>query len=156
MVNPSGNVGAPLSVMLCDGSTGLPWAAPMPTQLLDQNGVAVQFPLAVKESAAPIPYGANVTPIAGNGTNSINAGGGLYYGLMVTGIGTLWVGTVLDIYATGTGTASATNTLAAGITLGALGLAALAGPSGLGIRYKGTLQVVTSGTIAGSLNCLWD
>lgn len=82
---------------------------------------------------------------------------GVLYGYVMNAAGTAGMGiTFLDIYtyvAQGTGTQTQTNTIISG-TLTANG-ATLQGPNGLGIRYRGALVLVTSGTV-GAGNSLWD
>lgn len=104
------------------------------------------------------------TPISTSGTTTVDPGRtdgnppgqppGAFYGFEVLAVGTSWVVTALDIIvqATGTGTTTTTNTIATG-TASAQGQ--IVGPSPLGIRYKGSLVIVTSGT-AGAGNALWD
>lgn len=128
------NSQVPVAVSIMDGTSGNPWAAP----------------LQVQESVAPIPYGVNATVVSSNGTSTINATGGLYYGCSAIGLGTLWTVAVFDVLGT------STKTLAASVAVGALGSLALAGPAGVGVKYLGNLVVVTSGTLAGILNILWD
>lgn len=80
-----------------------------------------------------------------------------YYGYLITGTGTAVMGVaVLDIFPvqTGTGTVTTTTTLVSG-TGTALNQIVPAGPAGLGIRVKGSLVVVTTGT-AGTVLTLWD
>lgn len=81
---------------------------------------------------------------------------GVCYGFILNTAGT--AGMAVAIYdvqrvATGTGTVTNTNNIMNG-TLTAAGQV-LQGANGVGIRYKGDLVVVTSGT-AGAGNLLWD
>lgn len=108
---------------------------------------------------------AQYLPIAANGTTTVSAEGpasipanqppGAVYGFEVNAIGTAWVVTAVDIVVqqTGTGSTTTTNTLFTG-TASAPGQ--MIGPAPLGIRYRGTLAVITSGTAAGAGNLLWD
>ena len=72
-----------------------------------------------------------------------------------------WVGRVIgvltltpyDVYVSGTSTI--TNTLNATQTAAATGFQANPGPGGTGVRYNGSLVIVTGGT-PGAWNVLWD
>jgi hypothetical protein len=130
------NSQVPVAVSIMDGTSGSQWATPL--QIQELNPVA------------PIPYGANATVINSNGTSTINSGGGLYYGCSAIGLGTLWTVAVFDVVGT------SSKTLATSISVAALGALALAGPAGVGIKYLGNLITVTAGTLAGTLNVLWD
>lgn len=126
-------------------------SAPYGVVLMDPVTGNAGRPLSVVQSD---PYGANYTQINTNGTTTVNPNPGFYYGLNAIGLGTLWAASVYDVVVTGTSTQ--TNTLAAGISIGAVGVLGLGGPPGMGVKTKGALVVVTSGTLAGNLNCLWD
>ena len=89
----------------------------------------------------PNPPGVNGPPLAV----------GVFYGMQQISPGTGYGATVLDIIVTGTGTT--TNTLATGT--GTALQQFLAGPAGLGVRYRGSLVVITVGT-PGIMNVLWD
>lgn len=122
---------------------------------------------------APIYQGnAGYTPISTIGTQTINGGplqvtggqalpvgqiyGVLYgYNAVSTGTASMQL-TYLDIYTTisGTGTITTTQTLAS-FASPAAGASSPAGIQGVGIRYRGALVLVTTGT-AGAGNTLWD
>jgi hypothetical protein len=93
---------------------------------------------------------ANYVPISTAGTTTIAAGGGLYYGANAISAGTGFTYIPYDIVTAGT----TTNQLAA-IGTASTGVFGAAGPTGMGIRFFGTLIVVTAGT-PGAVNCLWD
>jgi hypothetical protein len=114
------------------------------------------------------------TTIAANGTTTLNQGQtgipgvgqqgtlptsfGVFYGANLIALGTAPVLNVYDIVSPnfqGTNTATVTNTLmsAAGT---AAGQAFAAGVSSVGVRYKGALVAVTTGTAAGTWNLSWD
>lgn len=129
------NISTPVAVSIVDPITGVMLSVPLSTQDVK-------------------PYGANYTRISTSGTTTVDPGpGGLYYGVSVLNAGTLWTATAYDIVVSGTSTA--TNPLSVSTSL-VLGIGATAGPPSLGVRYSGALVVVTSGTLAGNLNCLWD
>jgi hypothetical protein len=107
------------------------------------------------------------TQLSTAGTYTLNGGNpggvepgyfGVFYGFAAVGaFGT--AGAVLAAYdvqtvVTGTGTNTNTNTLMSGTTT-AQGQVLAAGPGELGVRYRGTLLVVMSGT-AETVNALWD
>jgi hypothetical protein len=107
------------------------------------------------------------TALTGTGTTTINAGQaasdtpkqdtGVFYGAMVVAVGTTYVIDAYDIIAPtnkGTNTATTTNKLMNG-TCTAIGQVFPCGPSGIGVRYRGNLVVIQSGT-AGQINALWD
>lgn len=106
----------------------------------------------------------NYTAITTVGTTTVNQGGvnpgamqGVFYGYNAVSTGTAAMGmTVYDIYVTvtGTGTVTSTGTLMNG-TATAPGQVIPAGVQGIGIRYRGSLVFVTTGT-AGAGNALWD
>lgn len=98
---------------------------------------------------------ANYTTINTAGTTTVDAlaGGGIYFALNCLSVGTSWTATAYDIYVTGTTTN--TGQLIATQTATAVGAQGGAGPAGLGVRYNGSLVVVTTGT-PGSWNVLWD
>ena len=106
----------------------------------------------------------NYTQISTNGTTTINAGQAagqntpptvqaVFYGLNLIALGTAPVATVLDIYTAGTATVTNTIAVATGTAAGQQ-FPAVSG--GLGIRLKGNLVVVTTGTAAGTWETLWD
>lgn len=108
------------------------------------------------------------TAISTIGTMTVNAGPtpadpgyagryGIFYGFAVTGTGTAGMGiTALDVVVamTGTGTTTVTNTLMVG-TATAPGQVLSAAPQGIGIRYRGSLIIITTGTAGAGLS-LWD
>jgi hypothetical protein len=98
---------------------------------------------------------ANYTTISTAGTTTVDAlaGGGIFFALNCLSVGTSWTATAYDIYVTGTTTN--TGQLIATQTAAATGAQGGAGPAGLGVRYNGSLVVVTTGT-PGSWNVLWD
>lgn len=107
----------------------------------------------------------NYTPISTLGTTTVNPGpaaagqsfAGVFYGFNVLSTGTAGMGlAAYDIFTTvtGTGTVTSTNQLLAATTTGP-GQVVSAAPGELGIRYRGSLVVVTTGT-AGGVNALWD
>lgn len=122
-------------------------STPFAVVLVDPLTQQLARPLSVVQSD---PYGANYTQITTNGTTTVNPTTGFYYGLNAVGLGTLWAASVYDIAGTNT------TTLVAALAIGALGALGLAAPPGVGLKTKGALVVVTSGTIAGNLNVLWD
>lgn len=122
------NSTVPVAVSVMDGATGNLWTLPLVSQ----------------------DAGANATVISTNGTTTVNTGGGQYYGCNAIGLGTLWTVAVFDVVGT------SSKTLSASISIGALGALALAGPTGVPVKYLGNLLVVTAGTTAGTLNALWD
>lgn len=113
----------------------------------------------------------NYTPISTIGTQTINPGSpeivggqplpqgqtyGVLYGFTLTSAGTAaTVVTYLDIYVTlsTAGTTTVTNTLLSGTASAAGNNVGVSGS--YGIRYRGALVLVTSGT-AGAGNSLWD
>jgi hypothetical protein len=79
----------------------------------------------------------------------------VFFGIQAVAVGTAFVFTAYDIYpATPGGAAAGTNTLLNG-TSTAAGQLFEAGAPGVGVRCKGGLVVVTSGT-PGVYNALWD
>lgn len=108
----------------------------------------------------------NYTAISTIGTSTVDPGPtqndpglvgrwGVFYGFNVLSTGTAgMVVTALDLVANVNNTNTVTNTLFTG-TATAPGQVVGAAPNGLGIRYKGTLLVVTTGTAA-TVNALWD
>jgi len=96
---------------------------------------------------------ANYTYINTAGTTTLKTGGGVYYGLNAIIVGTSWTAVPYDINVTGT--ATTTNLLTSTNTAAAVGFQGVPGPGGTGVRYTGTLAVVTSGT-PGGWNVLWD
>lgn len=93
------------------------------------------------------------------GGNQYGGGGpqeqGVFYGMLEVAAGTNFAANFYDIIiaVTGTGTTTTTNTLLSGT--GTAGQNIPAGPPGLGVRYRGSLVSVTSGT-AGQINAYWD
>jgi hypothetical protein len=100
---------------------------------------------------------ANYTNYAAVGTQTIGAAApgtpGVLYGGIFVQNGTAYTATYYDLVVTGTTTAS--NQLTATTTAAGSGPTVLPGPGPLGVRFKGTLVLVTTGT-AGSINTLWD
>jgi hypothetical protein len=110
----------------------------------------------------------NYTPISTLGTLTLSPGPasvepgyyGAFYGFNVINSGTATTsGMVCSVYdvqqvVTGTGTNTVTNTLMSGTATGA-GQVLAAAPGELGIRYKGSLIIITTGTACG-VNALWD
>ena len=81
---------------------------------------------------------------------------GVLYGAEVISPGTTFAVTFLDLIpptGQGTNTATVTNTLMSGT--GTAGQLFVPGPAGLGVRYRGALLAVTTGT-PGIINALWD
>lgn len=81
---------------------------------------------------------------------------GVLYGVATLAPGTGFGFTAYDLIpptGIGTNTATVTNTLMNGTN--SAGVVQSAGLAGMGVRYKGALIVVTSGT-PGLLNALWD
>ena len=82
---------------------------------------------------------------------------GVFYGYTATSTGTAAMGvTVYDVVTviTGTGTVTTTNPLMNG-TATAPGQILTPGPAGVGVRYRGALVYITTGTVGGG-NFLWD
>ena len=96
---------------------------------------------------------ADYTYITTAGTTTVKPIGGVYYGLNAISTGTTWTATPYDINITGTSTT--TRNLTATITATAVGFQGVPGPGGTGVRFLGSLVVVTSGT-GGGWNVLWD
>jgi hypothetical protein len=108
------------------------------------------------------------TLISTIGTTTVDAGAtpadpgyagrwGVFYGYTATSTGAAgMVVTALDIQqvATSTGTVTNTNTIMSG-TATAVGQTLTAGIAGIGVRYKGSLVIVTTGTAGAGLS-LWD
>lgn len=97
------------------------------------------------------------------GTTTLNqappAGGpasqpGVFFGVQNIGLGTSYAVTVLDIIPAVGSVAVATNTLLNG-TATAAGQLFQAGTPGIGVRYRGALVAIVSGT-PGVFNALWD
>lgn len=118
----------------------------VPVAMMGTDGAMWPSPLPVVDT----PYGCNATTISANATSTIKSGGGHFYGLSALALGTLWTAAVYDINGT------STKVLTAQFTLAALGIVGLAAPPSIGVRFDGNLVVVTAGTLAGSLNALWD
>jgi hypothetical protein len=103
----------------------------------------------------------NYTVLNTVGTTTINAGQasgppigpGVFYGAQQVAAGTSFAVTVYDIVPATGSVASSTNTLLNGT--GTAFQQFYAGVQGIGIRYKGALVTVTTGT-AGAINLLWD
>lgn len=110
------------------------------------------------------------TPLSTAGTTTLNPGPapagpgvqgspstfGVLYGLATLAAGTGFGATVYDIIVPnglGTNTATITNTLMNGTNTA--GVVQAAGIPGIGVRYKGALVAVVTGT-PGLLNALWD
>lgn len=97
---------------------------------------------------------ANYTPLNTAGTTTIDSsGGGILYGFNAINTGTTWTITAYDVYVTGTTTN--TNQMIATQTAAATGFQGNPGSGGTGVRYNGSLIVVTTGT-PGLWNVLWD
>lgn len=95
---------------------------------------------------------ADYSVISTIGTTTLKSVPGIYWGFVPTGTGTAaMVWNAYDIIVSGTTTS--TNTLQGAVTPSALN--ALNGFGGIGVRFQGSLVVVTTGT-AGSYNALWD
>jgi hypothetical protein len=93
-----------------------------------------------------------LTSTAGTTTLNQAAGAaqpGMFYGGQFNQNGTSFTATYYDIVGTNTNQITATQT-ASGV-----GQQILAGPAGLGVRYRGTLVLVTGGT-PGLVSSLWD
>jgi len=96
----------------------------------------------------------NYTPLSTAGTATIdNSSGGILYGFNAISTGTSWTITAYDVYVQGT--ATNTNQLIATQTAAATGFQGNPGSGGTGVRYNGSLVVVTTGT-PGLWNVLWD
>ena len=102
------------------------------------------------------------TAISTVGTITLNTGQaaglpaspGVFYGVEQLAAGTNFAFTVYDIIpALGLNASITTNTLLNGT--GSAGQQFQPGPNGLGIRYRGALVFVTTGT-AGAINAYWD
>lgn len=98
------------------------------------------------------------TALTTAGTTTLNAGQaagvasqpGVLYGMLEVAAGTSFAATFYDLIP---GAAVTTNTLLSGT--GTAGQNIPAGPPGVGVRYRGALVVITSGT-PGIINALWD
>lgn len=101
------------------------------------------------------------TAINTAGTTTLNPGqaGGLptsygdFYGVTQIAAGTSFAFTVYDIVPAIGAAAITTNTLLNGT--GSAGQVFTPGPNAIGVRYKGALVVITTGT-PGLINALWD
>lgn len=102
------------------------------------------------------------TPISTAGTSTLNPGqasgpptsAGVFYGILQVAAGTGFGFTVLDVVpAQGSAIAVQTNTLLNGT--GTAGQYFPVASQGVGVRYKGALLVVTTGT-PGLINADWD
>lgn len=87
------------------------------------------------------------TPITTNGTTTVKASAGIYYGCEIVSLGTATAAIITALDGTNT-IANSTSSLG-GSVVGS------PGPAGLGIRCLTSIIVVTSGT-AGTTNALWD
>lgn len=103
------------------------------------------------------------TPISTAGTYTLNPGPvqgppsqpGVFFGMQAVGSGTTWAFTAFDVVpASPGGAAASTNTLLNGTTT-AQGQQFPAGVTGVGVRYRGALVLVVTGT-PGAFNALWD
>jgi len=97
-------------------------------------------------AAYPVSYGA--APAA---TGPL----GCFYGFTTTAVGTSFAATFYDVIQ---GVPSAPSTLTTNTLLNGTGTAMqfiAPGAAGVGIRFRGSLVAVTTGT-AGSINALWD
>ena len=92
-----------------------------------------------------------VNPAQGTGS-AIPTAPAVYYGFNIAVLGTTPAATVYDVYVAGT--ATVTNVIGSG-TGTAAGQQFPAASGGLGIRLKGNLVVVTTGTAA-TIDVLWD
>ena len=95
----------------------------------------------------------NYTAISTTGTTTVNQGGGTFYGGAFVQNGTSFTAVAYDIYAAGT--ATVTNQLIATQTASGAAPMLQPSPGSVGVRYRGSLVVVTGGT-PGVLNALWD
>lgn len=95
----------------------------------------------------------NYTPFSTNGTQTVNQGGGVFYGGIFIQNGTSFTYTAYDIYTAGTTTT--TSQLTATQTGSGAGQLIQPTPAGIGLRYRGSLVIITTGT-AGVANTLWD
>lgn len=101
------------------------------------------------------------TAISTAGTTTLNPGQagplaaspGVLYGMVTVAVGTGFAATVYDIVPASAAVAITTNTLLSGT--GSAGQRFPAGLEGVGVRYRGALVVVSSGT-PGQINALWD
>lgn len=91
---------------------------------------------------------ANITAISTVGTTTVEAAQGAFYGFCIINAGTAFAATAYDINGTSTTTLQV---LPGGTAVGPFG----PGPGNQGVRYAGSLVVVTTGT-AGLINTLWD
>jgi hypothetical protein len=105
----------------------------------------------------------NYTVLNTAGTTTLNPGQvsgppiqpGVLFGAQVVNVGTNFVLTVVDIIpASPGGAAASTNTLLNGTATG-IGQQLPAGAPGVGMRYKGALVAIVTGT-PGAYNALWD
>lgn len=98
------------------------------------------------------------------GTVTVNSQGprpqpqsGLYYGARLIALGTAPVLTVLDLYTTVTSTGTTTTTTTIDVCTGtAAGQAFPAMGGAVGLRLRGSLVVVSTGTAAGTWLVGWD
>lgn len=101
------------------------------------------------------------TALSTAGTSTLNPGQasgpptsfGVLYGVSQISAGTSFAFTALDIVPASGSVAASTNTLMNGT--GSAGQSFTAGIGGVGVRYKGALVFVTTGT-PGLINALWD
>lgn len=110
-------------------------AAPMAVvhYYVDESGVVQQVGA---ETPYPIQQSVSYTLLTASGTNTVDPGPGVFYGVNVLTAGTASTIQILDgtNAITGTLTDTAVGSLAAGI------------PSGIGVRYLTSLVVITAGT----------
>lgn len=79
------------------------------------------------------------------------SGVGVFYGMVQLAAGTTFAATVVDIYVSGTTTSTATLATGTGTAMQQFA----AGVSGFGVRYRGALVSIATGT-PGAINALWD
>ena len=102
------------------------------------------------------------TVLSTAGTTTLNSGQtagpptqpGVLFGAQVSNVGTTFVLTIVDIVPASPAAAVSTNTLLNG-TATAIGQQLPAGVPGVGMRYKGALVAIVTGT-PGAYNALWD
>ena len=93
---------------------------------------------------------ANYSILSTAGTSTVDSsGGGIFFGLNCIAVGTTWTATAYDVFGTNTNQLIATQTAAA------TGFQGNPGSGGTGVRYSGSLILVTTGT-PGVWNVLWD
>jgi len=102
------------------------------------------------------------TVLSTAGTSTLNPGQasgpaiacGVIFGANVQAVGTSFALTMVDIIPASGNVAVSTSTLLNG-TATAIGQRLVAGLEGVGVRYKGALVAIVTGT-AGAYNALWD